>query len=108
VVIKHEPVRRRDGLTLPQGLCARREANPLSAFGGIVRLNRPIDLGPRTPGLHTFIEAVIAPGVSADEETRALLAQKPNLRWSPPRLTRWIVTAMCGPSLGRLIRIVIV
>ena len=57
-----------------------READPLSAFGGIVGVNRPIDLELAHALTSTFIEAVIAPGLSADEETRAVLASKPNLR----------------------------
>ena len=40
-----------------------READALSAFGGIVGLNRPIDLATAQALTSTFIEAVIAPGL---------------------------------------------
>ncbi len=55
-----------------------READPLSAFGGIVGLNRPIDAETARALTATFIEAVVAPSI--DEEARAVLAVKQNLR----------------------------
>ncbi len=57
---------------------AAREADPLSAFGGIVGLNRPIDVATARALTSTFIEAVIAPSV--DEEARAVLAGKSKMR----------------------------
>jgi phosphoribosylaminoimidazolecarboxamide formyltransferase / IMP cyclohydrolase len=81
VVIKHtNPCGVATGLSAAEAYVRAREADPLSAFGGIVGLNRPIDLETAHALVSTFIEAVIAPGVSADEETRAVLATKPNLR----------------------------
>jgi phosphoribosylaminoimidazolecarboxamide formyltransferase/IMP cyclohydrolase len=55
-----------------------READPLSAFGGIVGLNRPIDANTARALTATFIEAVIAPSI--DDDARALLAAKQNMR----------------------------
>ncbi|MCC7185485.1 MAG: bifunctional phosphoribosylaminoimidazolecarboxamide formyltransferase/IMP cyclohydrolase [Acidobacteria bacterium] len=81
VVIKHtNPCGVATGESAADAYVRAREADPLSAFGGIVGLNRPIDLDTAHALVSTFIEAVIAPGVSADEETRAVLATKPNLR----------------------------
>ncbi len=81
VVIKHtNPCGVATGLSAAEAYVRAREADPLSAFGGIVGLNRPIDLETAQALVTTFIEAVIAPGLSADEETRAVLATKPNLR----------------------------
>jgi phosphoribosylaminoimidazolecarboxamide formyltransferase/IMP cyclohydrolase len=81
VVVKHtNPCGVATGLTPAEAYIRAREADPLSAFGGIVGLNRPIDLETAQALVSTFIEAVIAPGLSADEETRAVLATKPNLR----------------------------
>ncbi|MGB2411712.1 MAG: bifunctional phosphoribosylaminoimidazolecarboxamide formyltransferase/IMP cyclohydrolase, partial [Candidatus Puniceispirillaceae bacterium] len=53
-------------------------ADPVSAFGGIVAANMPLDgeTARRITGI--FTEVVIAPG--ADEEARAILAEKQNLR----------------------------
>ena len=52
--------------------------DPVSAFGGIVALNRPLDGATAAEIVKTFTEAIIAP--AADEEARALLAAKKNLR----------------------------
>ena len=57
-----------------------RDADALSAFGGIVGLNRPIDLDTARALTSTFIEAVIAPGVDDRDDVRAALAAKANLR----------------------------
>ena len=57
---------------------AARDADAVSAFGGIIGLNRPIDEPTARAIASTFIEAVIAPAV--DEGARAILATKPNLR----------------------------
>jgi phosphoribosylaminoimidazolecarboxamide formyltransferase/IMP cyclohydrolase len=52
--------------------------DPLSAFGGIVACNRPLD-GPTAMEMtRIFTEVVIAPGV--DDEARAAFAGKANLR----------------------------
>ncbi len=81
VVIKHtNPCGVATGATAADAYVRAREADALSAFGGIVGLNRPIDFDTAVALVSTFIEAVIAPGVSADEETRAVLASKPNMR----------------------------
>jgi phosphoribosylaminoimidazolecarboxamide formyltransferase/IMP cyclohydrolase len=63
-------VRRGDGRHRRRGLRA--------AFGGIVGLNRPIDVETANAITSTFIEAVVAP--AADEQARALLAKKGNMR----------------------------
>jgi len=55
-----------------------RAADPVSAFGGIAAFNRPLDAA--TAGLiaETFMEVVIAPGIS--EDARKILAARKNLR----------------------------
>ena len=55
-----------------------READPLASFGGIVGLNRPIDVTAAEAIVSTFIEAVIAPSVEA--AAREVLAKKTNMR----------------------------
>jgi phosphoribosylaminoimidazolecarboxamide formyltransferase/IMP cyclohydrolase len=81
VVIKHtNPCGVATGAS-PAEACARaREADALSAFGGIVGLNRVIDVEAARALTSTFIEAVIAPGLADGDEVRAVLASKPNLR----------------------------
>jgi len=81
VVIKHtNPCGVATGHTAAEAYVRAREADSLSAFGGIVGLNRPIDLALAQALTSTFIEGVIAPGLAADAETRGVLAAKPSLR----------------------------
>ena len=52
--------------------------DPLSAFGGIVACNRPLDGEAAGEIARIFTEVVIAP--DADADARAVFAAKPNLR----------------------------
>ena len=53
-------------------------ADPVSAFGGIVAANMKLDAETASAITGIFTEVVIAP--DADDEARAILAEKPNLR----------------------------
>jgi phosphoribosylaminoimidazolecarboxamide formyltransferase/IMP cyclohydrolase len=62
-----------------------RACDPVSAFGGIVALNRPVDHAASLELASLFLECVIAP--SYDDDARAGLAVKKNLRLlESPRL----------------------
>jgi phosphoribosylaminoimidazolecarboxamide formyltransferase / IMP cyclohydrolase len=79
VVIKHtNPCGVATGSTSAEAYVRAREADPLSAFGGIVGLNRPIDAGTAQAIVSTFIEAVMAPDIT--EDARPILATKANMR----------------------------
>ena len=79
VVIKHtNPCGVATGSTQVDAYVRAREADPLSAFGGIVGLNRPLDVETAKALTSTFIEAVIAPSLA--EGALAILAAKQNLR----------------------------
>ncbi|MEO1742328.1 MAG: bifunctional phosphoribosylaminoimidazolecarboxamide formyltransferase/IMP cyclohydrolase, partial [Cyanobacteria bacterium J06629_9] len=54
------------------------DADNVSAFGGIVALNQPIDVATANALTQTFLECVIAPDCEA--AAREILAQKKNLR----------------------------
>jgi len=78
-VIKHtNPCGTATGTTISEAYVRAREADPLSAFGGIVGLNREIDAETATAITSTFIEAVMAPSIA--DAARELLAKKTNLR----------------------------
>lgn len=67
--------------TRPLLLDAWREAlacDSVSAFGGIVALNRPLDAATAQAITQIFTEVVVAP--EADAEARAIFAKKKNLR----------------------------
>ena len=79
VVIKHtNPCGVATGTSIEEAYVRAREADPLSAFGGIVGLNRPIDADTARALTSTFIEAVIAPKL--EDAAREILAVKQNLR----------------------------
>jgi phosphoribosylaminoimidazolecarboxamide formyltransferase/IMP cyclohydrolase len=81
VVIKHtNPCGVATGASAAEAYGRARDADPLSAFGGIVGLNRPIDEETARQLTSSFIEAVVAPGLDGAERVRAILAAKPNLR----------------------------
>jgi phosphoribosylaminoimidazolecarboxamide formyltransferase/IMP cyclohydrolase len=78
-VIKHaNPCGAATGETAADAYVRAREADPAAAYGGIVGLNRAIDLATAEAIVQTFIEAVIAPAV--DEPAREVLASKKNMR----------------------------
>ena len=79
VVIKHSnPCGAAIGGTLAEAYVRARETDPLSAFGGVVGLNRPVDAETARAITSTFIEAVVAPEVG--EDARSILATKKALR----------------------------
>jgi phosphoribosylaminoimidazolecarboxamide formyltransferase/IMP cyclohydrolase len=79
VVVKHtNPCGVARGGELLAAYLAARDADPISAFGGIVALSRPVDAATAAAIAETFYEVVIAPGFSA--EARERLAAKKQLR----------------------------
>ena len=79
VVVKHtNPCGVATGPTAAEAYMRAREADPLSAFGGIVAVNRTLDEDAARALTSTFIEAVIAPQVT--DPAIGVLAAKPNLR----------------------------
>jgi len=78
-VIKHtNPCGAAVGASAVDAYVRARDADSLAAFGGIVALNRPVDVATAEAIVSTFIEAIIAPSV--DEAARAVLARKANMR----------------------------
>ena len=78
-VIKHtNPCGAATGENAADAYVRAREADALSAFGGIVALNRAIDLDAARAIVSTRIDAVIAPAV--DDAARAVLAAKAQMR----------------------------
>jgi phosphoribosylaminoimidazolecarboxamide formyltransferase/IMP cyclohydrolase len=80
-VIKHtNPCGVATAATIADAYVAARETDPLSAFGGIVGLNRPLDAETARRLTSTFIEAIVAPSIDDPDTVRPILAAKPNLR----------------------------
>jgi phosphoribosylaminoimidazolecarboxamide formyltransferase/IMP cyclohydrolase len=94
VVIKHtNPCGAALAPALAEAYLRARDADTMSAFGGIVGLNRPIDRETAEALASTFIEAVIGPAVN--EDARAILATKKNLRVVVTRFGEW--PRLAGP-----------
>ena len=78
-VLKHtNPCGAASGPNLREAYVKARGVDELSAFGGIVGLNRPLDAETASAIAETFMECVVAPAVS--DEARNILARKMNLR----------------------------
>ena len=87
-VIKHtNPCGVASGATAVQAYVRARDTDRLSSFGGIVAVNRPIDVAAAEAITETKIDAVIAPGV--EEAARQILGRKGAMR---------VVTARFGDS----------
>src|SRR3990167_7312935 len=76
------------------------QCDPLSAFGGIVALNRTLDRATAEEIAKIFVEVVIAP--SAEGEALTVLAAKPNVRvllldcMPEPRAQALVVKSVAG------------
>jgi len=78
-IIKHaNPCGVARGTTLAEAYAAALACDPVSAFGGIVAFNAPLDAATAEAVTAIFTEVVIAPG--ADDAARAIFAGKKNLR----------------------------
>ncbi len=78
-IIKHtNPCGCAEGATLAESYTRAYEADPVSAFGGVLAFNRPLDADTAREISKTFIEAIAAPGFDAD--ALAILTTKKNLR----------------------------
>jgi len=78
-VIKHtNPCGAAIGTSMDEAYVRARDADPLSAFGGIVGVNRPIDVATAHAIASTRIDAVIAPSI--DDAASPILAKKTNMR----------------------------
>ncbi len=78
-IIKHtNPCGCAEAPTLADSYRKAFEADPVSAFGGVLAFNRPVDGETATEIAKTFIEAIAAPGYT--DEALAILQAKKNLR----------------------------
>ncbi|MFN4280147.1 bifunctional phosphoribosylaminoimidazolecarboxamide formyltransferase/IMP cyclohydrolase [Thermosynechococcus sp.] len=79
VIIKHtNPCGVAEGKTLVEAYERAFAADPVSAFGGIVALNRPLDAATAAALTRTFLECVVAP--ACEEAALPILKTKPKMR----------------------------
>jgi phosphoribosylaminoimidazolecarboxamide formyltransferase/IMP cyclohydrolase len=78
-IIKHtNPCGTAEQESLAEAYRKAQECDPVSAYGGVIGFNRPVDAETAGEIVKTFIEAIAAPNYSP--EALALLAGKKNLR----------------------------
>ncbi len=78
-IVKHaNPCGAAVGRNLADAYAKALACDPVSAFGGIVACNRPLDGAAAAAVARVFTEVVVAP--DTDEAARAVFAAKPNLR----------------------------
>jgi phosphoribosylaminoimidazolecarboxamide formyltransferase / IMP cyclohydrolase len=103
-IIKHaNPCGVAEGATLAEAYARALRCDPVSAFGGIVALNRTLDADAARLITETFTEVIIAP--AATDEAVQLVAMKKNLRLlvtgglPDPRQTGLAVRTVAGGLL---------
>jgi phosphoribosylaminoimidazolecarboxamide formyltransferase/IMP cyclohydrolase len=101
-IIKHtNPCGCAEASTLAESYRGAFEADPVSAYGGVLAFNRALDAETATEIGKTFVEAIAAPGYSADALN--ILTSKKNLRLlrvmvEPPAL---VVKSISGGYLAQ-------
>jgi len=99
-IIKHtNPCGTATGKTLAEAYKRALECDPVSAFGGVIGVNRPVDLAAAEEMHKLFLEVIAAP--SFDEDAKAKFASKKNLRLVEvvPANQKWVLKNVSGGML---------
>jgi len=99
-IVKHtNPCGTATGKTLAEAYKRALECDPVSAFGGVIGVNRPIDLAAAEEMHKLFLEVIAAPGF--DQAAKDKFASKKNLRLVEvePADQKWILKKVSGGLL---------
>ena len=99
-IIKHtNPAGAATGKTLAEAYKRALECDPVSAFGGVIGVNRPVDLEAAEEMHKLFLEVIAAPAF--DEAAKARFATKKNLRLIEVKAApqKWILKNISGGIL---------
>ena len=99
-IIKHtNPCGTAVGATLVEAYKRALECDPVSAFGGVIGVNRPVDGATATEMAKLFVEAIAASRF--DQAAREIFATKKNLRLVEvvPMEQRWVLKNVSGGVL---------
>jgi phosphoribosylaminoimidazolecarboxamide formyltransferase / IMP cyclohydrolase len=99
-IIKHtNPAGTATGKTLAEAYKRALECDPVSAFGGVIGVNRPIDAEAAEEMHKLFLEVIAAP--SFDEAAKARFATKKNLRLVEVKAApqKWVLKNVSGGIL---------
>ena len=99
-IIKHtNPCGTASGKTLAEAYKRALECDPVSAFGGVIGVNRPIDADAAEEMHKLFLEVIAAPAF--DEAAKAKFASKKNLRLVEVKAVnqKWVLKNVSGGML---------
>jgi phosphoribosylaminoimidazolecarboxamide formyltransferase/IMP cyclohydrolase len=99
-IIKHtNPCGTATGKTLAEAYLRALECDPVSAFGGVIGVNRTVDAAAASEMAKLFVEVIAAPAF--DEGAKAAFAAKKNLRLVevPAGQPRWVLKNISGGLL---------
>jgi phosphoribosylaminoimidazolecarboxamide formyltransferase/IMP cyclohydrolase len=99
-IIKHtNPCGTATGQTLAEAFKRALECDPVSAFGGVIGVNRPIDAAAAEEMHKLFVEVIGAPGF--DQAAKEKFASKKNLRLLEivPAAPTWVLKNVSGGIL---------
>jgi phosphoribosylaminoimidazolecarboxamide formyltransferase / IMP cyclohydrolase len=99
-IIKHtNPCGTATGKTLVEAYKKALECDPVSAFGGVIGVNRPVDGVAAEEMAKLFLEVIAAPGF--DDQAKAKFASKKNLRLVEivPSPQKWVLKNVSGGML---------
>jgi len=99
-IIKHtNPCGAATGKTLDEAYVRALECDPVSAFGGVIGVNRPVDDAAATEMAKLFLEVIAAP--LFEPAAQQIFASKKNLRLVevPPGRQTWVLKNISGGML---------
>jgi phosphoribosylaminoimidazolecarboxamide formyltransferase/IMP cyclohydrolase len=99
-IIKHtNPCGTATGKTLAEAYVRALECDPVSAFGGVIGVNRIVDGATATEMAKLFVEAIAAQGF--DDDAKEIFAKKKNLRLVEikPGAQKWVLKNVSGGVL---------
>ena len=99
-IIKHtNPCGTATGKTLAEAYVRALECDPVSAFGGVIGVNRTVDVAAANEMAKLFLEVIAAPAF--DESAEAVFAAKKNLRLVevPAGQQNWVLKNISGGML---------
>jgi phosphoribosylaminoimidazolecarboxamide formyltransferase / IMP cyclohydrolase len=99
-IIKHtNPCGTATGKNLAEAYVRALECDPVSAFGGVIGVNRIVDGATATEMAKLFVEAIAAQGF--DDEAKEIFAKKKNLRLVEiePGAQKWVLKNVSGGVL---------
>jgi len=99
-IIKHtNPCGTATGKTLADAYVRALECDPVSAFGGVIGVNRPVDVAAATEMAKLFLEVIAAP--SFEPAAQEIFASKKNLRLVevPTGQQKWVLKNISGGML---------